>query len=319
MSLLAQQGRQVARAVASRTALRSSPQLQARTLTASPFRWQPSKQPERLKPGQVDEHARVFDPDSRRGTAAAAASEGGDVSRARPVDVQSDGKETMPQVDEHARIFDPDSRAGTAAAAVSEGGDISQSRPTDIETGSRGQAASASTSSAPPAPDADAGSSVDPGYEPPSPLSDPFPLPYDSSINLASPSQSDALKDYGAPLRVPGREPGTESREQRIRRLIYQTRKRGILETDLLMSTFAMQELWEMPDAEVEEFDHLLDEPDWDIYYWLVQRKPVPERWQESFETPGRLGYRLRRHTKNEKKEMRWMPDEPPLEGAGRT
>lgn len=224
-------------------------------------------------------------------------------------------------MDEHYRIFDPDSRAGTAAAATSEGGDISQSRPTDVSAGrgknnTSGQPSEAGASNAPPAPDADAGSSVDPGYEPPSPLSDPFPLPYDSSINLASPSQSDSLDDYGAPLRVPGREPGNETRDQRIRRLIYQTRKRGILETDLLMSTFAAQELWNMPEAEVEEFDRLLDEPDWDIYYWLVQRKPVPDRWKESFETAGRLGHRLRHHTKNEKKEVRWMPDEPPTQGS---
>lgn len=142
-------------------------------------------------------------------------------------------------------------------------------------------------------------------------------MPFDSRINLASPSQSDSLTDYGAPLRVPGREPGNEGREQRIRRLIYQTRKRGILETDLLMSTFAQKELWNMPDAEVEEFDRLLDEPDWDIYYWLVDRKPLPDRWRESFETEGRLGYRLRRHTKNEEKSVRWMPDELPA-GEGK-
>lgn len=222
------------------------------------------------------------------------------------------------QLVEHARIICPDSRSGTAAAAVLEGGDISQTRPTDIPERQRKVFASsapseAGASNAPPVPDAVAGSNVDPGYEPPSPLSDPFPLPYDSSINLASPSQSDSLQEFGSPLRVPGREPGSESRKQRIRRLIYQTRKRGILETDLLMSTFAAQELWEMPEQEIEEFDRLLDEPDWDIYYWLVQRKPVPDRWKASFETEGRLGYRLRKHTKNEKKEVRWMPDEPPL------
>jgi succinate dehydrogenase assembly factor 2 len=139
-------------------------------------------------------------------------------------------------------------------------------------------------------------------------------MPFSKGVDLNSPSQSDALEDYGAPIRVPGREPGDESREQIIRRLIYQTRKRGILETDLLMSTFASKELWDMPDKEIAEFDKLLDEPDWDIYYWLVDKKPVPDRWRESFETEGRLGARLRKHTKNEEKEVRWMPDEPPVE-----
>lgn len=67
-----------------------------------------------------------------------------------------------------------------------------------------------------------------------------------------------------------------------------------------------------MPEEEVEEFDRLLDEPDWDLYYWLVDRKPVPDRWKESFETEGRLGFRLRTHTRNDEKAVRWMPDELP-------
>lgn len=52
----------------------------------------------------------------------------------------------------------------------------------------------------------------------------------------------------------------------------------------------------------------LLDEPDWDIYYWLTVRKPVPERWRASFETEGRLGWRLRKHTRNEDGVLRTMP-----------
>lgn len=52
----------------------------------------------------------------------------------------------------------------------------------------------------------------------------------------------------------------------------------------------------------------LLDEPDWDIFYWMTERKEVPERWKETFETKDRLGWRLRIHTKNENKETRSMP-----------
>ena len=53
----------------------------------------------------------------------------------------------------------------------------------------------------------------------------------------------------------------------------------------------------------------LLDEPDWDIFYWCTQRKPIPERWSESFKTEGKLGWRLIQHTKNEEKAVRWMPE----------
>ncbi|CAD6936418.1 unnamed protein product [Tilletia controversa] len=114
---------------------------------------------------------------------------------------------------------------------------------------------------------------------------------------------------YSPMTRVPGRTPLTEDRERTIARLVYQVRKRGTLETDLLLSTFAKTELKGLSDDDLIEFDQLLDEPDWDIFYWSTDRKPVPERWAASFATPGRLGWRLRKHTKNEEKVPRRMPN----------
>lgn len=157
-------------------------------------------------------------------------------------------------------------------------------------------------------------------------LSDPYPLPFSpdivelnsvktrveagleskwSGVNLASSQQT--LDHIDAPMRVPGRD--SEARETKIARLIYQTRKRGTLETDLLLSTFAKKELKNLPDAELDEFDRLLDEPDWDIFYWCTQRKPIPARWAHSFNTAGKLGHRLVAHTRNDEKAVRWMPE----------
>ncbi|KAI5955530.1 emi5 [Candida theae] len=68
-------------------------------------------------------------------------------------------------------------------------------------------------------------------------------------------------------------------------RLIYQSRKRGILESDLLLSRFAKKYLKQMSDAELDEYDKLLDEADWDIYYWATKNysvTPLPEKWQNS-------------------------------------
>ena len=48
----------------------------------------------------------------------------------------------------------------------------------------------------------------------------------------------------------------------------------------------------------------LLDEPDWDIYYWATEKRPAPERWAES-----PLLAKLRIHARNEGKEIRRMPD----------
>ncbi|OAF54738.1 succinate dehydrogenase assembly factor 2 [Pseudogymnoascus destructans] len=54
-------------------------------------------------------------------------------------------------------------------------------------------------------------------------------------------------------------------------RLVYQSRKRGIREADLLLSTFADAHLPNMTLAQMTAYDRLLDENDWDIYYWATQ------------------------------------------------
>jgi len=54
-------------------------------------------------------------------------------------------------------------------------------------------------------------------------------------------------------------------------RLLYQSRKRGILESDLLLSTFASSHLAGMTPSQLQEYDRFLDENDWDIYYWATQ------------------------------------------------
>jgi succinate dehydrogenase flavin-adding protein (antitoxin of CptAB toxin-antitoxin module) len=53
-----------------------------------------------------------------------------------------------------------------------------------------------------------------------------------------------------------------------------QSRKRGTLESDLLLSTFASQYLPTMTSEELTQYDLFLDENDWDIYYWATQREP---------------------------------------------
>lgn len=48
----------------------------------------------------------------------------------------------------------------------------------------------------------------------------------------------------------------------------------------------------------------LMDEPDWDIYYWATSKRPPPERWADS-----QLLEQLRVHARNEGKVVRRMPD----------
>jgi hypothetical protein len=57
-----------------------------------------------------------------------------------------------------------------------------------------------------------------------------------------------------------------------------QSRKRGTLESDLLLSTFADTNLANMSPKLMEQYDIFLDENDWDIYYWATQEPSQTSR-----------------------------------------
>ncbi|KAH9918109.1 DUF339-domain-containing protein [Amylocystis lapponica] len=126
---------------------------------------------------------------------------------------------------------------------------------------------------------------------------DPWPLPNTPEHLASSTSPPDA------PAPTPLERPGESSTALRAR-LVYQSRKRGTLESDLLLSTFAKEQLATMDEAQLHEFDKLMDEPDWDIYYWATEKKAPPERWADS-----EVLDRLRKHVRNEGKVVRRMPD----------
>nr|POE54332.1 succinate dehydrogenase assembly factor 2, mitochondrial [Quercus suber] len=79
----------------------------------------------------------------------------------------------------------------------------------------------------------------------------------------------------GGSFRVePLRRTGEDINTMRAR-LVYQSRKRGTLESDLLLSTFADANLATMSMKQLQQYDIFLDENDWDIYYWVTQ-EPNP-------------------------------------------
>ncbi|KAK0741155.1 Flavinator of succinate dehydrogenase-domain-containing protein [Schizothecium vesticola] len=85
----------------------------------------------------------------------------------------------------------------------------------------------------------------------------------------------------GASFRIePLRRTG-ESPETMRARLLYQSRKRGTLESDLILSTFASTHLASMSPAQLAQYDLFMDENDWDIYYWATQE---PEQGQQGGE-----------------------------------
>lgn len=76
-----------------------------------------------------------------------------------------------------------------------------------------------------------------------------------------------------------------------------------MLENDLLLSTFVAKFLPTMTPAQVQKYDHLINDVsnDWDIYYWATNIKPTPEEYDNE------VMAMLKQHVKNEKKEARYQ------------
>ncbi|XP_003384506.1 PREDICTED: succinate dehydrogenase assembly factor 2, mitochondrial-like [Amphimedon queenslandica] len=66
------------------------------------------------------------------------------------------------------------------------------------------------------------------------------------------------------------------------KRLLYQSRKRGMTENGILLSTFAERYLNKFTSQQLEEYDKLINEPsnDWDIYQWITKKEIPPLEYQ---------------------------------------
>jgi antitoxin CptB len=81
----------------------------------------------------------------------------------------------------------------------------------------------------------------------------------------------------------------------RRKRLIYRSRYRGILESDLLLGPFADRYVATMDDVQLDRYEALLEESDPDLLAWIAGAVPVPARHYhvlfrllQSFEPAGR-------------------------------
>lgn len=83
---------------------------------------------------------------------------------------------------------------------------------------------------------------------------------------------------------MPERAEETTDIERLRSRLLYQSRKRGIKENDLLMGTFAHNHLQDFNRKELEEYDTILNNHDneWDMYYWMSGLEPIPDYLKDS-------------------------------------
>ncbi|GLV40973.1 uncharacterized protein CBL_04497 [Carabus blaptoides fortunei] len=95
--------------------------------------------------------------------------------------------------------------------------------------------------------------------------------------------------------------------ETKKARLLYQSRKRGMLENGLLLSTFAAKYLSDMNESQVDEYDKIINLPsnDWDIFNWAMGIKPTPVEFENG------VMEMLKNHIKNVDRETRLY--QPPL------
>ena len=82
----------------------------------------------------------------------------------------------------------------------------------------------------------------------------------------------------------------TETHEIRLKRLRLRSWRRGTKEMDLILGGFADAELAGLDGATLDDYERLLEENDWDLYYWVTGAREGPEEYTT-------LVGRLRRHS----------------------
>ncbi|MFO1039127.1 MAG: succinate dehydrogenase assembly factor 2 [Geminicoccaceae bacterium] len=70
----------------------------------------------------------------------------------------------------------------------------------------------------------------------------------------------------------------TETPAERRKRLLYQSRYRGVRESDLLFRQFSDTYLHLLNDGQLDRLELLMQESDQDILAWVTGLHPVPDR-----------------------------------------
>ena len=65
--------------------------------------------------------------------------------------------------------------------------------------------------------------------------------------------------------------------DQRLGKLRFRAWRRGFREADLILGPFADTHLPSLTPPQLDEFETLLDQPDHDLYGWIIGQTPAPE------------------------------------------
>lgn len=64
---------------------------------------------------------------------------------------------------------------------------------------------------------------------------------------------------------------------ERLRKLSFRASHRGLKELDLILGRFAEAHLADMNEAELDQFEQLLDTPDPQVLAWVMGTESLPE------------------------------------------
>lgn len=70
----------------------------------------------------------------------------------------------------------------------------------------------------------------------------------------------------------------TDSDDIRRKRLLFRSWHRGTKEADLLLGSFAEQNLAGLGAAELDAYERLIEENDADLWDWLIGQRPAPDQ-----------------------------------------
>ena len=73
-----------------------------------------------------------------------------------------------------------------------------------------------------------------------------------------------------------------EGLDARRRKLLFRSWHRGIREMDLILGRFADAAIGSLTDAELHQYEHLLEVQDADLLAWVTGTSPIPA----AFDTP---------------------------------
>ncbi|KRX93472.1 Succinate dehydrogenase assembly factor 2, mitochondrial [Trichinella pseudospiralis] len=82
----------------------------------------------------------------------------------------------------------------------------------------------------------------------------------------------------------PSKEDKNSSLETKRARLLYQSKKRGILENDLILGKFYEEHVNSLTADDLNTYDQLINGEynEWDIYYWITGKKAIPENLESN-------------------------------------